>query len=169
MRRNIFPKTLSAILITATMFSPPINTFARTIEMDLPSIDNSFKTYMSYTAITDKSSIQWDMQQSATTADNGIRMHDDRYMVAVGTYYSKECGEKFNIYLDNGHILYCVTGDIKANKDTDCTNRYIEDNGNIIEFIVNTSTIDNLARKMGDMSYSDNLDGSVVKIEKVVK
>ena len=48
--------------------------------------NNSFKAYMSYTAITNTSSPQYKLQQQAYTGNYGIRMVDDRYCIAVGSY-----------------------------------------------------------------------------------
>ena len=141
---------------------------ATVIEMELPNVsDNSFKTYMSYTAITNRNSLQWKMQQEAVTTENGFRLYEDRYMIAVGTYYADRCGIKLNVHLENGNIIYCITGDIKQNIHTDASNRYVPANGNVVEFIVDTNKIDTMARRMGNMSYSENFYGQIVKIELV--
>ena len=64
-------------------------------------IDNSFKAYMDYKSITNPSSIQYQMQQAAWTDENGFRKYgNDRYMVALGTYYTGySCGKTFKVVL----------------------------------------------------------------------
>lgn len=137
--------------------------------MSVPKVDSSFKSYMPYTAITDKSSKQWNLQKEATTHHNGIRVHESgRYMIAIGTYYAEEVGTKLDITLDNGYIVYAIVGDVKQDKHTDSTNRYVPINDSILEFIVDSGELSDLVQKMGDVSYADeNLQGRVVKIKKV--
>lgn len=125
-----------------------------------------FKTYMDYRTITNETSTQWYMQQAAWTAPNGIRCYGDRYMVAMGTYYSSQCGDKFDITLDTGQIIYVIIGDVKADCDTDVTNMYVEKNGNVVEFIVDVDVLDETTLQMGDLSYS-GFEGGIVDIVKV--
>ena len=136
-------------------------------ELKLPSRSSgSFKTYMGYKTITNKNSKQYEMQQKAYTDENGFRIYDDCYMVAMGTYYAKECGVKFAVTLEDGTEFYVITGDIKQKIHTNETNQYVPHNGNIIEFIVDTKKIPSTCRKMGDMSYA-GLRGGIIKIERV--
>lgn len=128
--------------------------------------DGAFKTYMSYRAITDKSSKQWKLQKGAMTDDMGFRTLDGKYLVAVGTYYANECGKELRVTLDSDIIIQCVVGDVKQNIHTDSNNQYVPKNGNIIEFIVDTKKLDSLALKMGDVSYA-GLPGRIIKIEEV--
>lgn len=137
------------------------------VEMGLPKdADGSFKTYMSYKAITNKNSKQYEMQQEAYTDENGFRIYDGCYMVALGSYYAKECGVKFAVTLEDGTEFRVITGDLKQDKHTNSTNQYMPSNGNIVEFIVDTKEISDLCRKMGDMSYA-GLKGAIIKIERV--
>lgn len=142
---------------------------SRYISMGLPEdADGSFKTYMDYRTITDKSSRQWNLQQLAYTDEDGFRRFNDNYLVAVGTYYADEVGKEFFITLDSGVTFYAMVGDIKQDIHTDPNNQYIECNGNIIEFIVDVDRLDPLSKKFGDVSNS-GLPGAVVKIEEVVR
>lgn len=139
-----------------------------TQEMALPyGVDGSFKTYMDYRAITNKRSWQWGLQTRAYTNEEGFRMIDGKYLVAMGTYYSNGYGEEFIITLDSGEELNVMVGDIKANRHTDSTNRYITRNGNIVEFIVDTNVLGSMSRRMGNVSYS-GLWGGITKIEKIL-
>lgn len=179
-----FKKIFEIVLISCIIFIflPSPTTSCRAIEtaiiiddtplelstsLPLPTeTDGSFKTYMDYRTITNKNSTQYQMQTQATTNSDGFRIYDDRYMIAVGTAYADKCGVKLNITLEDGTVLYCITGDIKSNNHTDTTNRYIPHNGNIVEFIVDTNTLSSTSKKMGDVSHS-GLHGGIIKIEVV--
>lgn len=137
-------------------------------EMNVPIIDNSFKSYMGYGSITNKNSKQWQLQEIAYTNENGFRMIDNKYLVAIGTFYTKECGDEFKITLESGKEIDVIIGDVKQDIHTNNTHQYSPLNGNMVEFIVDTKKINNMSRKMGDMSYS-GLEGKIVKIEKLVK
>ncbi len=127
-----------------------------------------FKTYMDYRTITDKSSAQWQLQQAAVTDFRGFRRYDGKYMVAVGTYYASRVGTELSVKLSSGAVIDVVVGDIKQNKHTDATNRFVIENGNIIEFIVDSEVIDPLAKRLGDVSVL-GLAGGITKIEEVVR
>lgn len=133
----------------------------------VPDIDSNFKSYMDYRCITNTESAQYKLQQDCYTDENGLRVYDGYYVVALGTYYSSTIGDKFKITLDSGEELYCVVGDVKADCDTDKTNRYVPINGNIIEFIVDTRKLPKDVRFMGTVSALDDFEGSVESIEKI--
>lgn len=130
-----------------------------------------FKTFMDYRTITNKSSKQYALQQECWTDDDGIRRHDEYYVVAMGTYYSESVGKKFVIHFDNGNSIDVIIGDIKDNAHTDSSRRFISHNGNIVEFVVDSRKISDLCGKMGDMSYSSytDLSGGIIKIEEIVE
>ena len=139
------------------------------INYDLPKdADGQFKTFMDYKTITDQTSTQWQMQQEAETNDDGLRILNDKYMVAMGTYYAEECGKEFRITLEGGEQIDVIIGDIKDNAHTDINNQYIPMNGNIIEFIVDTAKLDPITKQMGDISHS-GFEGKIIKIEELKK
>lgn len=139
------------------------------ISVGLPEdADGSFKTYMDYKKITNKSSRQWHLQQLAYTDSEGFRKFNDNYLVAVGTYYADEVGKEFRVTLDSGIVFHAMVGDIKQDIHTDANNQYVTINGNILEFIVDVDKLDELTRKLGDVSNS-GLEGSIIKIEEVVR
>jgi len=139
------------------------------ISVGLPEdADGSFKTYMDYKKITNKSSRQWHLQQLAYTDSEGFRKFNDNYLVAVGTYYADEVGKEFRVTLDSGIVFHAMVGDIKQDIHTDANNQYVTMNGNIMEFIVDVDKLDELTRKLGDVSNS-GLEGSIIKIEEVVR
>lgn len=133
----------------------------------VPDVDSDFKSYMDYRCITNISSDQYKLQQKCYTDDNGLRVYDGYYAVALGTYYSSTIGDKFHITLDTGEEFDVIVGDVKADCDTDKTNRYVPVNGNIIEFIVDTKKLPKDVRFMGTVSALDDFEGSVTSIEKI--
>lgn len=133
--------------------------------IDFKVIDDcGFKSYMSYRTITCKSSKQYELQQYAKTDSNGLRTYDDYYMIALGTYYAKEAGMRVDLVLSTGVVLQCMTGDVKADKDTDSLNRKHKVDGSMVEFIVDTKSLDKKARRTGDISYISGFDGEIVSI-----
>lgn len=135
------------------------------VSMDVPDVDTSVKTFMSYKTITDQSSVQWKLQQKAVTNEYGFREIDGMYLVALGTYYSDHAGAMFRITLENGTVFDAIMGDVKADKDTDSKNQHRY--GNVVEFIVDTPKLAEDARLMGDVSYTPGagLMGPVQSIE----
>lgn len=141
----------------------------------LPMGDTSFKTYMDYRAITDKTSAQYKLQQEAYTDDKGIRLYQDYYIVAMGTYYTDKVGDTFKITLESGNSFNVIVGDIKADSHTDSYNMYspiYNANGelisaNILEFIVDIDAISNQVKKLGTLSVYDEFKGNIVKIERI--
>jgi len=133
----------------------------------VPDIDSDFKSYMDYRCITNTTSDQYKLQKECETNEYGIREHDGYYVIALGTYYSTTIGERFKITLDTGEELLCEVGDIKADSDTDKTNRYVPINGNIVEFIVDTKELPKKVRQMGTISAIDIFEGSIESIEKL--
>lgn len=134
------------------------------IELDAPKTD-TIKSYMSYRAITSKSSRQYKLQNSlAYTDNNGLRMVNGRYCVALGSYYTTTIGQWVDIELENGEIIQGILADCKSNKHTDATNRICFD-GSVVEFVVDTKTLDKTAKKMGDISYLNNWNSKVASIK----
>lgn len=112
---------------------------------------SGLKSYMSYKALTSKSSYQYRLQQKADTDNNGFRKVNKRYCVAVGTVFNAQIGQYLDVELENGEIIKCIVGDIKADKDTDKSNTFTK-NGCCLEFIVDTKHLDKTCKVMGDCS-----------------
>lgn len=135
--------------------------------LEIPDIDNSFKGFMDYRTISDTSSVQWDLQQLAYTDENGMRKIGDDYCIALGTYYAKNCGDRFEIVLDTGLTFTAIVGDIKADSHTDYKNQYVPMGygfGNIIEFIVDNDKIHDDIWIYGDISQYKQFEGSITEI-----
>ena len=116
-------------------------------------ITSGFKSYMPYTAITSKSSKQYQLQTIAYTGNYGIRMINERYCVAIGTGFNASVGKYFDLVLENNTVIPCVVADIKADQDTDINNMVTTSNGCLTEFLVDSNTLDKNAKRMGDISY----------------
>lgn len=116
--------------------------------------NRGFKSYMDYRAITNKSSQQFQLQKLyANTGDYGIRVVEDRYCIAVGTHFSASIGQYLDLILENGTVIPCVLADVKADIHTDSNNIVTLHNGCVSEFVVDTSSLHNTAKRMGDVSY----------------
>ena len=125
---------------------------------------NSFKSYMSYRAVS-SSSAQGKLQAKAKTdGDTGIRKVDGRYCVALGSYYCSKIGTKIDLVMENGSVVKCVLADQKANRDTDAKNQKTSD-GSMAEFLVDMNKLSSRAKTMGDVSYAaKELKGSIAKV-----
>lgn len=131
-----------------------------------PQTSGKVKTYMDYRTITNTSSAQHALQKQAYTDEYGYRRVGDSYMIALGSAYGTNIGDKYYITLDNGLTFPAILGDCKADIHTDVTNRYVESNGNIVEFIVDSKKIHGLSKVMGDVSHG-GFRGKIVQILKV--
>ena len=81
-----------------------------------------FKSWMSYKAITNKSSKQYKLQQIASTGYAGIRTVNNRYCVAIGTAFDASIGTYIDLILEDGFVIPCIVADIKSPKHTDANN-----------------------------------------------
>lgn len=112
------------------------------------------KSYMDWKAITCKTSKQWELQHKyAYTESNGVRAVNGRYCIALGSYYTHEIGQYVDVVLDNGLIIPCILGDAKQDRHT-TNNHSIGLDGGVVEFIVNTESLNSKVRKSGDVSYT---------------
>lgn len=116
--------------------------------------NSGFKSFMDYRAITNIDSKQYKLQQYySKTGEYGIRMADSRYIVAIGTYFTPDIGQYFDIILENGTVIPCILGDQKADADTDSDNIITKHNGCMSEFIVDSDALNKDVKLHGDMSY----------------
>ena len=94
-------------------------------------------------------------------------MVEDRYCIAVGSYYTKKIGVKIDLVLShNGkkHTLKCITADSKDDSDT-VNNHRIHKDGSIAEFVVRTRVLPRKATNMGDISYAGKqFKGRIIQI-----
>ena len=133
-------------------------------EKDVPS-NNSFKSYMDADTITSINTDQYKLKDKYVIDEQtGIWTVDERYCIAVGSYYTQSIGTYIDVVMENGNVLQCILGECKRNRDTDYTNRQ-NPNGSVVEFIVNTSSIPSIVRKMGNCSYAcEEMKGEIKSI-----
>lgn len=152
-----------------------IETLISTETLDIPTCNTEFKTYMDYRCITDKTSAQYELQQFAWTDEDGFRRIGDDYIVAMGTYYAEDIGDRYKIVFDTDNEITVIIGDIKQDIHTDYFNQYtpiydengIFFSGNVLEFIVDTDVLPKIPRRLGTVSYFDNLKGNIKSIERI--
>ena len=126
-----------------------------------------FKSYMPYTAITNRSSIQWQLQQLATTDENGLRCMDGKPMVAVGTGWGLSVGDSAIVTCDNGNSFEVVIGDIKSNAHTNSENKTTLSNNCRCEFIVDSKQLNPTIKTMGNVSVLKQYNGYVINVQKI--
>lgn len=129
---------------------------------------------MPYTALTDKKSDQYKLQQGACTDEDGFRRIGDDYMVAMGSYYTTQCGDRFSITLEDETQFTVTIGDAKADYDTDESGQYhpIYIDGelalaNVIEFIIDPEVMDEEVLNTGTIC-SLGFEGNIAAIEKII-
>lgn len=113
------------------------------VTKDVPDITKVFntKTYMKYQVLGTEA---WNKQghlsrqKEATTGPYNIRMVDDRYLIAVGTYYCTRIGTYIDVVLEDGTVLPCMLGDVKSDLHTDPEHKYQAQDKSVIEFIVDS-------------------------------
>lgn len=128
---------------------------------DVPKT-RGFKSYMPYTAITNKKSKQYKLQQIASTGAYGIRVVDSRYLVAIGTAFNAEVGTYIDLILEDGFVIPCIVGDVKADKHTDSTNMVTSANGCVSEFLIDSKALHKSIKRSGDVSScNENWNGCV--------
>lgn len=122
-------------------------------EYDIPENDG-FKSYMSYTTITSETSNQLKIQEEyAYTGKYGIRQADNRYCIALGTYFNIEIGQYVDLVLENGEIISCILAEVKADAHTDENNLFTVANGCCSEFIIDSLELNSEAKKIGNISF----------------
>lgn len=146
-------KTSEAITDDETIFE----TVSETISEDVYSIPyyssyKGFKSYMGYNSITRGQQLK--LQKISETDNKGFRKCDDRYEIALGTHFNAKIGQYVDIVLENGEIIPCILGDVKADQDTNEDNIMTTYSHCVSEFIIDKSVMDNYVLQMGDVSYA---------------
>lgn len=131
-------------------------------------VSGKCKTWANYQAVTDTSSPQYKLLNSDecyTDQETGIRMVDDCYCVALGSYYGSKIGQKYLIKLSSGNKFKAILCDQKSDRHTDEKHQYAKKNKDIIEFYIDKaykpSCVD------GSYNALSKFKGSVVSIEKI--
>jgi len=129
----------------------------------------TFKSWMDYRTITNRRSVQWDLQQRAITDEQGLRRYVGRYddldmfMVAIGTGWGFSVGDTIYIELSSGKTILAVVGDIKDDRHTCNDNIFTVINGCQLEFVVCARNLCPTVRRRGDVSFA-GFDGYIMSI-----
>lgn len=113
-------------------------------------------------------SAQYRLQEKSVNSPNGLRKYKGRYLIALGSYYTKTIGTYVDLIMEDGTVIKCILGDQKANKDTDSKNQ-IHNDGSLVEFLVDRSAIPYKVKYHGDTSYVDKSFNQKVTYIKVYK
>lgn len=119
--------------------------------------NSGFKSFMPYSvngrSIFCSTSKQRKLQDNfGYSGKYGIRQVDDRFCVAIGSYFTTDIGTYFDLVLENGTVIPCILADGKANCDTDANNIITVHDGSVAEFIVDMSILNSNAKRDGDIS-----------------
>lgn len=138
-------------------------------EMPLYS-NSSVKRYMDRTTVTDSSTKNYKICRNASVNDDGTLSYDGRTVIAIGQKYGTP-GTKLDITLEkddgNQHTVKAIIGDSKKYCDTENGAGWVAADGSVLEIVVDTNSINDLSRTMGDMNYTKALNGTIVSIEKL--
>lgn len=140
----IYKEHISSTINTCREYAVPAN--------------KGFKSFEPYNYFNPKYN-QYKLQQHAYTGEYGLRKVNDRYCIALGTYFFEHVtndiiGTYIDLVLENGEVIHCILGDIKADEHTDASNIQTVANGCLSEFIVDKSQLSSNVRQMGDVSYA---------------
>ena len=149
----LIDKTLLEARMEAT---EPIKVVSST-KIIKPCTDNTFKSYMDYRMITNTSSEQYKLQQSAYTNEQGLREYKGFILVAVASRYGN-VGDILAIDLEADSI-YAIIGDIKDKGHDGCSS---DRDGSMVEFIVDTQVIDPKIKSSGN--FNDVYQGKIERI-----
>ena len=173
--RRLLPSVM-AILLLLSLNCAAAKLVVNYTEMGVPAVDTSFKTWMSYKAITSKSSPQYKFVHTygwrdsegfmRCSAESDLGITSDYYLVAMGSYYGSTIGTKFRVTFDNGNVIYVALADQKADRHTNSTNQYASHN-DVLEFLVDTPYLNKQVKRMGNANVYAPLSGRVAKIERM--
>ena len=115
---------------------------------------DDFKSYENWRSIKSKNSPHYKLQNTyAYTGEDGIRMVEGRYCIAVGSYFTTRIGQYIDVVLQNGTVIKCILGDQKADAHTDELHISHNSDHSIVEFIIDKQVMDPRILKLGTVSY----------------
>ena len=137
----------------------------------LPDLPTDRKVCTNYTVYGIPGTPHNRMQKLAYTDALGCRRYGEYYIVGLGSTYADRIGETFEVELETGVVFKIITGDMKADCDTDVTNRYgpcVNYNGescaNVLEFIVDREVLSKKAYQWGGVDYYEEFKGNIVRM-----
>lgn len=125
------------------------------------STGHAWKPWARHTAVTDKKSSQYRLEQIAKTDDLGRRVVKDengewRFLVALPVYWAggsqQDIGRCVDIKMVNGRTLKCVLADVKKVEHSINGKGMFGSKGEIIEVICDQAQLAEAVRKSGDAS-----------------
>lgn len=166
---------------TLTRFNTP--------DVYYPGLDySSFQPYMSYKVIKDRTSAAWKvvsdprmyidengMCRFETDSDTQFTIDgQDDFVIALGTYYKPKgtCGDRWLVVTTTGAYT-AITGDEKSDAHTDEYHMFSSHKdgtcGGIIEWLVDTSTLDSMAKRMGTLTHGpvESIHGDILYIYRI--
>lgn len=167
---EVLTETETTITSDTTSTTTELTEFQTNTYYEIPEGDTSFYAYMDWKAITDYNSPQYNLLSQGWTDSQGIRRVGDDVCIALGTYYTKTVGDRFIITTDMGNSYTAVVGDIKADCHTDSKNQYRwagNNSKNVVEFIVDTNSLDYTVKTSGNIGTYDNYSGQIISIQKI--
>ena len=127
----------------------------------------SMKSYMSYKAITNTRSKQYQLQKKAVTdPTTGIRTINGDYCVAIGSGWGCAVGDRILVTLQGGKTFNAIVADAKADAHTNSDNKTTTHDGSVVEFVVDTPKLPKKVRLSGNIGTLDQFSGGVVSITK---
>lgn len=138
-----------------------------TTNLEVPGKQNGFKTWMPHTTLSTTSPNRKLLSKVGYTDKNGLWKIDDMYCVALGSYYSDQLGDIFEIELSSGNKFKAISVDHKADIHTDSTNRVTKGSGCVVEFIVNKNKLNDKIKVSGNVGILPEFAGTYTKIVKI--
>ena len=127
----------------------------------------SKKTYMSYRAITNTRSKQYQLQQQAVTDPNtGVRTINGDYCIAIGSGWGYGIGTKVLVTLQGGKTFNAIVADAKADVHTQSDNKTTSYDGSVVEFIVEIPSLPKAVRTSGNLGVLEMFNGGIISITK---
>jgi hypothetical protein len=167
---------LTTLIITTSLFIPASALTAKYTSLGVPSGNTSFKTWMSYKAVTSTRSPQYkfihkwgwrdDQGFMRCSGERDLGITDDYYLIALGSYYGRTIGTKYKITTDTGRVFYGALADMKADRHTNATHQFAR-NRDVVEFLVDTPYLNREVRRAGNANVYMPLNGKIAKIERI--
>lgn len=119
---------------------------------------------MDFRTVTDTSSTQYALISEAVIEEDGRLTIDGYTLVAMGANWGY-VGEKM-IAVIGGREVPIIKADEKQYRHTLNGEGWLGMDGHVLECIVDTNTLDEMALVMGDCDYLDHMNGAVTEISK---
>lgn len=155
----------------ATIIKDTTSKFEIGEECEIPSVPTHVKFCTDYRSYDLWYTPHYRLQQVAWTDEYGMRRYNNDYLVALGSYYSTDIGDRFEVTLDTGKTFTVMMADGKWDIDCDENNMYTptidyngEYAGNLLEFIMDKYSVSSEMYGYGSLDYYDAFKGSVIKM-----